>query len=248
MKKIVLLRHGESEWNRENRFTGWTDVDLTDKGIGEAYNAGELLKKEGIIFDKAYTSYLKRAVKTLNCVLDRLGQDWIGVEKSWRLNEKHYGVLQGLNKAETAEKYGAEQVLLWRRSFDVAPAPLPEEDPRNPRRDVRYKNVPDNELPRTESLKDTIARLLPYWEKTIFPNLQRADSLLVVAHGNSLRGIIKYLKNISDEEIVNLNLPTGVPYVYEFSDDLKLTGDYFLGNPEEIEKQMQAVANQAAKK
>lgn len=247
MKKIILLRHGESTWNKENRFTGWTDVDLTEKGIQEAYTAGELLKKEGMVFDKAYTSYLKRAVKTLNCVLDRLDQDWIDVEKDWRLNEKHYGVLQGLNKAETAEKYGADQVLQWRRSFDVAPDALPENDPRNPRKDIRYKNVPDNELPRTESLKDTIDRILPYWKETIFPTLKSADNLLVVAHGNSLRGIIKYLKNISDEEIIGLNLPTGVPYVYEFDENMALVKDYFLGDQEEIKKKMEAVANQAKK-
>lgn len=173
MKKIVLLRHGESAWNRENRFTGWTDVDLTEKGVGEAYRAGELMKKENFAFDKAYTSYLKRAVKTLNGVLDAMDQDWIPVEKDWRLNEKHYGQLQGLNKAETAAKYGDEQVKIWRRSFDVAPQPLTEDDPRNPRFEARYDSVPDNMLPRTESLKDTIERIMPYWKETIFPSAQR---------------------------------------------------------------------------
>ena len=210
MKKIVLLRHGESAWNKENRFTGWTDVDLTEKGVAEAVRAGELLAEKGFRFKKAYTSYLKRAVKTLDCVLDRLDQDWIPVEKSWRLNEKHYGQLQGLNKAETAAKYG--------------------------------------ELPRTESLKDTIERIMPYWKCVIFPNLKTADELLVVAHGNSLRGIIKHLKHISDDEIVHLNLPTAVPYVFEFDDELNLTKDYFLGDPEEIKKLMEAVANQGKKK
>jgi len=248
MKRIVLLRHGESTWNKENRFTGWTDVDLTEKGIQEASKAGEYLKKEGFAFEKAYTSYLKRAVKTLNCVLDKLDQDWIPVEKNWRLNEKHYGDLQGLNKSETAEKYGDEQVLIWRRSFDVAPNPLGEDDPRNPRFEPRYAQVPDNELPRTESLKDTIDRILPYWKEVIFPNLKTANELLVVAHGNSLRGIIKYLKNISDEDIISLNLPTAVPYVFEFDDNMKLVKDYFLGDPEEIRKLMEAVANQGKKK
>ncbi|MEY8488815.1 2,3-diphosphoglycerate-dependent phosphoglycerate mutase [uncultured Parabacteroides sp.] len=247
MKKIVLLRHGESVWNKENRFTGWTDVDLTEKGVEEAIKAGDLLKEKGFKFDKAYTSYLKRAVKTLNCVLDRMDQDWIPVEKSWRLNEKHYGSLQGLNKSETAEKYGDEQVLIWRRSYDIAPLPLKEDDPRNPRFELRYKDVPDSELPRTESLKDTVERILPYWKEVIFPSLETSDEILVAAHGNSLRGIIKYLKNIPDDEIVHLNLPTAVPYVFEFDDDLNLVNDYFLGDPEEIKKRMDAVANQGKK-
>lgn len=247
MKKIVLLRHGESSWNKENRFTGWTDVDLTEKGIEEARKAGDLLKKEGYVFDKAYTSYLKRAVKTLNVVLDRMDQDWIPVEKSWRLNEKHYGALQGLNKSETAAKYGDEQVLIWRRSYDVAPHALTEDDPRNPRFEIRYKDVPDKELPRTESLKDTVERILPYWKEVIFPSLKTADQLLVTAHGNSLRGIIKYVRGIPDEDIVHLNLPTAVPYVLEFDDDMLLKKDYFLGDPEEIRKLMEAVANQGKK-
>ena len=247
MKKIVLLRHVESTWNRENRFTGWTDVDLTEKGVAEADRAGELLKKEGFAFDKAYTSYLKRAVKTLDRVLDKLDQDWIPVEKSWRLNEKHYGMLQGLNKSETAAKYGDQQVLVWRRSYDIAPDPLAEDDPRNPRFDPRYRLVPDEELPRTESLKETIERIMPYWQCAIFPNLKTADQLLVVAHGNSLRGIIKHLKRISNDDIVNLNLPTAVPYVFEFDDRLNLTKDYFLGDPEEIRKLMEAVARQGKK-
>ena len=221
MKKIVLLRHGESAWNKENRFTGWTDVDLTEKGIAEAKKAGQLLIDNGFQFDKAYTSYLKRAVKTLNVVL---------------------------NKAETAVKYGEEQVLIWRRSYDIAPHALTEDDPRNPRFEARYNEVPDAELPRTESLKDTIERIMPYWKCVIFPNLKTADELLVVAHGNSLRGIIKHLKHISDEDIVKLNLPTAVPYVFEFDDDLNLQKDYFLGDPEEIKKLMEAVANQGKNK
>lgn len=244
MKKIVLLRHGESTWNKENRFTGWTDVDLTEKGVAEARKAGDLLKEKGFVFDKAYTSYLKRAVKTLDCVLDRMDQDWIPVEKNWRLNEKHYGALQGLNKAETAEKYGDEQVLIWRRSYDIAPLPLKTDDTRNPRFEIRYKEVPDSKLPLTESLKDTVERILPYWKEEIFPSLQTYSQILVAAHGNSLRGIIKYLKNIPDEEIVHLNLPTAVPYVFEFDDNLNLANDYFLGDPEEIKKRMDAVANQ----
>lgn len=248
MKRIVLLRHGESTWNKENRFTGWTDVDLTEKGVEEAYEAGTVLKKEGFVFDKAYTSYLKRAVKTLNCVLDRLDQDWLPVEKSWRLNEKHYGMLQGLNKSETAEKYGEEQVMVWRRSYDVAPDPIPEDDPRNSAGDIRYGNVPDEYIPRTESLKDTIGRTMPYWECEIFPELMVADQLLVVAHGNSLRGIIKHLKGISDQDIISLNLPTAVPYVFEFDDELRLMGDRFIGDPEKIKKLMEAVASQGKKK
>ncbi len=248
MKRIVLLRHGESLWNKENRFTGWTDVDLSEKGVDEAMKAGDLMREKGFVFDKAYTSFLKRAIKTLNVVLDRMNQDWIPVEKSWRLNEKHYGALQGLNKAETAQKYGDEQVLVWRRSYDIPSPALSAEDPRNPEFDPRYKTVPSDILPLTESLKDTVKRILPYWEKEIFPSLQIADQILIAAHGNSLRGIIKYLKHISDEDIVSLNLPTAVPYVFDFDDDLHLIHDYFLGDPEEIEKLMNAVANQGKRK
>lgn len=248
MKTIVLLRHGESTWNRENRFTGWTDVNLTELGIEEANHAGDLLKDKGMAFDQAYTSYLKRAVKTLNCVLDRLDQDWLPVAKSWRLNEKHYGMLQGLNKSETAQKYGDEQVLIWRRSYDVAPPPLAEDDPANPRWDPRYKGVPDNELPRTESLKEAIDRMMPYWEGTILPSLRTLDNILIVAHGNTLRGMIKYLKNIPDERLLSLNLPTAIPCVFEFDDSLNLEKDYFLGDPEEIRKRMEAVASQGSAK
>lgn len=244
MKRIVLLRHGESLWNRENRFTGWTDVDLTEKGIEEAAKAGDFLKEKDFRFDRAYTSLLKRAVKTLNVVLDRMDLDWIPVRKSWRLNEKHYGMLQGLNKKETAEKYGDEQVHIWRRSYDVAPAPIPDGDPRSPKSDPRYADVPEAELPLTECLKDTVARTLPYWECEILPALAKCDDILVVAHGNSLRGIIKHLKGISDEDIASLNLPTATPWVFEFDDRLNLVKDYFPGDAEEIRRQMEAVAAQ----
>jgi len=248
MKKVVLIRHGESTWNKENRFTGWTDVDLTEDGINEAIKAGKLLKSEGFKFEKAYTSYLKRANKTLNVILDQMDLDWIPVEKSWRLNEKHYGNLQGLNKAETAEKYGDEQVLIWRRSYDVPPAPIAHNDPRSARNDPRYDGIPKSYIPDTEALKDTVERALPYWFERIYPSLVQHNQIIVAAHGNSLRGIIKYLKNISDEDIVGLNLPTAVPYVFEFDDDLNFVKDYFIGDPEEIKKLMEAVANQAKKK
>lgn len=248
MKRIVLLRHGESVWNQENRFTGWTDVDLTEKGVAEAHKAGKLLQEKGFAFTIAFTSYLKRAVKTLNVVLDEMNRDWIEVHKTWRLNEKHYGMLQGLNKTETAEKYGADQVLVWRRSFDIAPNALAKDDERSPFADVRYAGVVPGYLPLTEALSHCIARTLPYWEDRIFPALMEHDDVIVAAHGNSLRGIIKLLKGISDEDIVSLNLPTAVPYVFEFDDDLNLVNDYFLGDPEEIKKLMEAVANQAKKK
>ena len=248
MKKIVLLRHGESQWNLQNRFTGWTDVDLTRTGIEEAIDAGRLLREEGFQFSKAYTSYLKRAIKTLDIVLDVMDLDWIPVEKNWRLNEKHYGALQGLNKAETAAQYGDEQVLVWRRSYDIPAPSLSEDDPRNPRFEPRYEEVPFGELPRTESLKDTVNRILPYWQAVIFPTIQYCDQIIVAAHGNSLRGIVKHLKNISDEEIVSLNLPTGVPYVFEFDEDMKMIKDYFLGDPEEIQRKMGAVAAQGKAK
>lgn len=244
MKRIVLLRHGQSIWNKENRFTGWTDVDLTDEGIAEALRAGDLLRDEGFAFGMAYTSCLKRAIKTLDCVLDRLGQAWIPVEKSWRLNEKHYGVLQGLDKSQTAERYGDRQVHIWRRSYGIAPDPLPEDDPRNPRYDPRYACVPDAELPRTESLAQTVRRIMPYWDCVIFPSLMRCDDLLVVAHGNSLRAIIKQLKHIPDEEIAALNLPTAAPCVFEFDDRLHLVRDYYLGDPDEIRRRAEAVALQ----
>ena len=249
MKKVVLIRHGESTWNKENRFTGWTDVDLTEKGVEEAHKAGKYLKEEGFQFEKAYTSYLKRAVKTLNIVLDEMDLDWIPVEKTWRLNEKHYGMLQGLNKAETAVKYGDEQVLIWRRSYDVPPSPLEKEDERSPFQEARYKGVDVNELPLTESLKETVERILPYWNDVIVPDIKNNyNEIIVAAHGNSLRGIVKHLKNISDEDILSLNLPTGVPYVFEFDDEMNLQKDYFLGDPEEIKKLMDAVASQGKAK
>ncbi len=247
MKKVVLLRHGESVWNKENRFTGWTDVDLSEKGVEEAKKAGKTLTDNGIVFQKAYTSYLKRAVKTLNQVLDVMNLDWIPVEKNWRLNEKHYGMLQGLNKSETAEKYGDEQVLIWRRSYDIAPTPLEMNDSRSPRQDIRYNELTDAQIPLTESLKDTVDRIVPYWKEVIAPSMKQYDQIVVAAHGNSLRGIIKYLKNISNEDIISLNLPTAVPYVFEFDDNMNLVKDYFLGDPEEIKKLMDAVANQGKK-
>lgn len=248
MKKVVLLRHGQSIWNEENRFTGWTDVDLSRQGVAEAIEAGQTLRKEGFVFGCAFTSYLKRAVKTLDAVLDEMDLDWIPVSKSWRLNEKHYGMLQGLNKRETAGKYGDEQVHIWRRSYDVAPEPLTEDDPRNPRFDRRYRDVPVPELPRTESLRDTVARILPYWQCEILPALARNDEVLVAAHGNSLRGIIKHLKGISDEAISEFNLPTAVPYVFEFDEGLNYTKDYFLGDPGKIADLMAAVARQGSSK
>lgn len=250
MKRLVLIRHGQSTWNLENRFTGWTDVDLTEQGVQEAIKAGKQLKEEGFNFTYAFTSYLKRAVKTLNIVLDQMDLDWIPVEKNWRLNEKHYGMLQGLNKAETAEKYGEEQVLIWRRSFDVPPAPLAADDERSPLMDKRYAGIDKSDLPLTESLKETIERILPYWETKIFPSLKEHDDVIVAAHGNSLRAIVKKLKGISDEDIISLNLPTGVPYVFEFDekDGMKLVKDYFVGDPEEIKKLMDAVANQGKAK
>ncbi|MDE6126881.1 MAG: 2,3-diphosphoglycerate-dependent phosphoglycerate mutase [Muribaculaceae bacterium] len=245
MKRIVLLRHGESQWNKENRFTGWTDVDLTDRGIREAAEAGRLLRENGFRFDRAYTSLLKRAVKTLDVVLDQMDLLWIPVRKSWRLNEKHYGILQGLDKKETAETYGEKQVLLWRRGYDNAPGPIPKGDPRDPRLDPRYSDIPLSEIPLTESLRDTINRTLPYWECEILPALARCGEILVVAHGNSLRGIIKHLKGISDSDIAGLNLPTATPWVFEFDDRLTLVGDHILGDADEIRRRMQAVADQA---
>jgi 2,3-bisphosphoglycerate-dependent phosphoglycerate mutase len=247
MKKVVLIRHGQSTWNNENKFTGWTDVDLTELGEQEAKEAGELMKKEGFSFDKAFTSYLKRAVKTLNIILDEMDLDWIPVEKTWRLNEKHYGMLQGLNKAETAKKYGDDQVLIWRRSYDVPPTAMEENDERSPFMDKRYAKVDRKDLPLTESLKETVERILPYWKNEILASLKDNDEIIVVAHGNSLRGIVMHLKDISEENIVSLNLPTGVPYVFEFDDNLNVVKDYFLGDPEEIKKLMDAVANQAKK-
>ena len=248
MKNIVLVRHGESQWNKENRFTGWTNGDLSEKGLQEALDAGKALKEAGFKFDIAYTSYLKRAVKTLNNVLDAMDLDWIPVEKTWRLNEKHYGMLQGLNKAETAAKYGDEQVLIWRRSYDVEPLPLPDADPNSATQDPRYADVPDQYVPRTEALKQCIERVMPFWECEIFPKLKTVDNIIVVAHGNSLRGVVKHLKGISDEAIVKLNIPTAVPYVFEFDDDLNLVRDYYLADPDELAAKQAAVANQGKAK
>jgi len=248
MKKLVLVRHGESVWNKENRFTGWTDVDLSEKGVEEAKKGGKVLLENNFKFKYCYTSYLKRAIKTLNIMLEEMDLLWLPVEKTWRLNEKHYGELQGLNKAETAQKYGDEQVHIWRRSYDIPPAPIAETDLRNPRLDEKYLGIDKALIPLTESLKETVERIVPYWEQTISQKLLECGEVLVSAHGNSLRGIIKLLKNISDEDIVNLNLPTGIPYVFEFDDNLVLQKDYFLGDEEEIKKLMEAVANQGKSK
>jgi 2,3-bisphosphoglycerate-dependent phosphoglycerate mutase len=248
MTKIVLLRHGESIWNKENLFTGWYDVDLSDQGKVEAKRAGEVLKAEGFTFDVAFTSVLKRAIRTLWTVLDELDLMWIPVEHSWRLNERHYGALQGLNKAQTAAKYGDEQVLVWRRSYDTPPPALDESDERHPGADPRYRALSPSELPRTECLKDTVARFLPYWHETIVPAVQAGQKVIIAAHGNSLRALIKYLDGISDQEIVGLNLPTGIPLVYELDDQLKPIQHYYLGDPEEVAKAAAAVANQGKAK
>lgn len=244
MYKVVLLRHGESIWNKENRFTGWTDVDLSDKGKEEAKKSGEVLKAEGYTFDIAYTSVLKRAIRTLWIVLDEMDLMWIPVIRHWRLNERHYGALQGLNKAETAKQYGEEQVKIWRRSYDIQPPALEKSDPRYPGHDPRYKELSESELPLTECLKDTVARFVPYWEATIAPTVKTGKRVLITAHGNSLRALVKYLDNIPDNEIVELNIPTGIPLVYELDENLKPIKHYYLGNPEEIEKAAAAVAAQ----
>lgn len=248
MKKVVMIRHGESVWNKENKFTGWTDVDLSPTGIQEAQDAAKVLLENNIRFETAYTSYLKRAIKTMNVILEGMDLLSIPVEKSWRLNEKHYGVLQGLNKAEMAQKYGEEQVKIWRRSYDVAPDPIPENDPRNTRLEEKYKGINPQDIPLTESLKDCTARTLPYWENTIKKSLEKYDCITIVAHGNSLRSIVKSIKNISDQDIVSLNIPTAMPYVFEFNDQLEFQQDYFLGDPEEIQRRMDAVANQGKTK
>jgi len=226
---LVLIRHGESEWNKLNLFTGWTDVDLSDAGRSEAETAGRLLKEEGFDFDVCYTSYLKRAIHTLDIVLDEMDLEWLPVTKSWKLNERHYGALQGLNKAETAEKYGEEQVHIWRRSYDVPPPALDPDDERNPARQEQYRDIPASELPLTESLKDTIARAVPYFEEVIKPDMLAGKNVLIVAHGNSLRGLVKYLEGISDEEIPNVNIPNGIPLVYEFDSDFNVISKRYLG-------------------
>jgi len=248
MNKVVLLRHGESNWNKENRFTGWTDVDLSEKGIEEAHSAGQTLKNDGYSFDIAYTSVLKRAIKTLWITLEDMDLMWIPVIRNWRLNERHYGALQGLNKAETAKKYGDEQVLVWRRSYDTQPPALEKSDERYPGNDPRYKELKEAELPLSECLKDTVARFVPYWEQTIAPSIKQGKKVLITAHGNSLRALVKYLDNIPEDEIVGLNIPTGVPLVYELDENLKSIKSYYLGDQEEIKKAAAAVANQGKAK
>ena len=242
--KLVLLRHGESQWNKENRFTGWTDVDLTKNGIHEAKNAGQLLKKEGYTFDVAYTSVLKRAIHTLWNVLDEMDLAWIPVFRSWRLNEKSYGALQGLNKAETAQKYGEEQVLKWRRSYDIRPPELELSNERHPVNENIYMKIDKELLPATECLKDTVERFLPYWNKIIKPTILKKQKVLIVAHGNSLRALVKYLDNLSDDEILKVNIPTGIPLVYDLNENFKVKAKYYLGNEDEINKAMNSVANQ----
>ncbi len=248
MKKVVLLRHGESLWNKENRFTGWTDVELTGKGVEEAGTAGELMRDAGFVFDLAHTSVLKRAIKTLWLALEEMDLMWIPVRNSWRLNERHYGALQGLNKAETAAKFGEQQVLAWRRSYDVPPPALTRDDPRYPGGDPRYHGLAPSQVPLTECLKDTVARVLPYWNQAIAPDIRAGKRVLVAAHGNSLRALVKYLDKIGDQEIVALNIPTGVPLVYELDDSLEPIRHYYLGDAAEVEKAMQAVAGQGKAK
>jgi 2,3-bisphosphoglycerate-dependent phosphoglycerate mutase len=248
MIKLVLLRHGESTWNKENRFTGWTDVDLSDKGRQEAQEAGQVLKAGGYQFDVAYTSVLKRAIRTLWMTLDGVDQMWIPVHRSWRLNERHYGALQGLNKAETAAKFGEDQVKIWRRSYDIPPPPLTADDERFPGHDARYRDLGPADLPFTECLKDTVARFLPLWHETIAPAIRGGKKVLIAAHGNSLRALVKYLDNIPESEIVELNIPTGMPLVYELDGDLKPIKHYYLGDPVKVKAAMDAVAAQGKKK
>lgn len=248
VKKLVLIRHGESIWNKENRFTGWTDVELSETGVKEAKSAGELLKKEGFKFDYAYSSVLKRAIHTLWYVLDELDQAWLPVEKSWKLNERHYGALQGLNKAETAQKYGEEQVKLWRRGFAITPPALTLDDERYPGHDSRYKHLSRDECPVTESLALTIDRVIPYWSSNIKPKVAQGEKVIIAAHGNSLRALVKYLDNISDEAIIDLNIPTGTPLVYEFDDNMQVLTHYYLGDAESIAQKEQAVSNQGKAK
>jgi 2,3-bisphosphoglycerate-dependent phosphoglycerate mutase len=246
MHRVVLLRHGESTWNKENRFTGWTDVDLSEKGREEAQAAGRLLKQEGFSFDLAFTSVLTRAIRTCWMALDELGELWIPVQRSWRLNERHYGALQGLNKAETAAQHGEAQVKIWRRAYDIPPPPLAPDDERHPSHDRRYASLTPADLPLTESLKDTVARFLPYWHEAIAPTIASGQRVLVAAHGNSLRALVKYLDGISDQDIVELNIPTGIPLVYELDVALKPIRSYYLGDPEAAKKAAAAVASQAS--
>ena len=248
MYKVVLLRHGESEWNQKNLYTGWTDVDLSEKGTVEAHQAGKLLKEGGYVFDIAFTSVLKRAIRTLWIALDEMDLMWIPVINSWRLNERHYGALQGLNKAETAKEFGEEQVHIWRRSYDIQPPSLKKDDPRYPGKDPRYKDLTEQELPLTECLKDTVNRFMPYWKDVIVPEIKKGKNVLIAAHGNSLRALVKYLDHISDQEIVELNIPTGVPLVYELDENLKPIRHYYLGDQEALQKAMDAVKNQGKAK
>lgn len=248
MIRLVLLRHGESTWNKENRFTGWTDVDLTEDGRAQARAAGTLLREGGYTFDAAYTSVLKRAIRTLNIALDEMDCLWLPVEKSWRLNERHYGALQGLNKAETAARHGEDMVKIWRRSFDIPPPPLEASDERHPSRDPRYAKLPPSDLPATESLKTTIGRFLPYWNGTIAPSIRAGNKVIIAAHGNSLRALVKLLDGISDADIVELNIPTGIPLVYELDEALKPIRRFYLGDPDAAKKAAEAVANQGKTK
>jgi 2,3-bisphosphoglycerate-dependent phosphoglycerate mutase len=248
MYKLVLVRHGQSAWNLENRFTGWTDVGLTDQGVVEAHSAGQLLREGGYVFDAAYTSVLRRAIKTLWIVMDEMGNEWMPVTRAWQLNERHYGALQGLNKAETAEKFGEAQVKIWRRSYDTPPPALELTDERHPRFDPRYASLTPEQLPATESLKITLERVLPYWHGTVAPAIKAGKRLLVVAHGNSIRALVKYLDDISDAEITELNIPTGVPLVYELDEALKPIRHYYLGDAEAVAKAAAAVAEQGKKK
>ncbi|MDR1400797.1 MAG: 2,3-diphosphoglycerate-dependent phosphoglycerate mutase [Endomicrobium sp.] len=248
MYRIVLVRHGESVWNKENRFTGWTDVDLSEKGNKETLIAGEQLKKDGFTFDLAYTSVLKRAVRTLWNIIDKMDLLWIPVVKSWKLNERHYGALQGLNKAETAAKYGEDQVKIWRRDYDAQPMSLNENDERYPGKDIRYSSILKREIPLTECLKDTVMRVVPYWKEDISPKIKSGKKIIIVAHGNSLRALVKHLDNISDNDIVSLNIPTAMPLVYELDEGLKPIKNYYLGDPDVVRKAMEAVANQGKAK
>ena len=248
MHKLVLLRHGQSQWNLENRFTGWTDVDLTEQGREEAKAAGRVLKEKGFVFDKAHTSVLKRAIRTLWIALDELDQMWLPVRRDWRLNERHYGALQGLNKSETAEKHGEEQVLIWRRSYDIPPPALAEDNEHYPGHDPRYANLTSEELPLTECLKDTVERFLPYWHEAIVPEIKEGQRVIIAAHGNSLRALVQYLDGLSEEAVLKLNIPTGMPLVYELDEDLKPIKNYYLGDEEAVKAAMEAVANQGKAK
>lgn len=246
--KLVLIRHGESTWNKENRFSGWTDIDLSETGRSEAVDAGKLLNDKGYDFDICYTSYLKRAIHTLDIILEQLDRQWLPVVKSWKLNERHYGALQGLNKAETALKFGEEQVKIWRRSFDIQPPPLTEEDERNPKINIQYRDIDKEELPLTESLKDTVARAVPYFENTIRKEMESGRRVLIAAHGNSIRALVKFFDTVSDDRIVDVNIPTGIPLIYDFNADFTVRDKYYLGDEKTIIEKMNSVANQGRAK